>query len=228
MEYPKINSLWKRQGWYFDEKEKKDSSKQEFRQSFIEGDYACPEFGAINSWMIDEKVDGTNIRIFWEPGDPFSPNFGGRTDNAQLPTALLLHLQHTFTRHKLEEQFPNVRKAILFGEGYGPKIQGVGGRYRKDVSFILFDTWIDGWWLEKSSVLEIACALDIEHTINQKIMTTNEVVDFVKSRPLSYIAEDKTLVMEGVIARSYPLMLFRHRHTPIMFKLKVREFPCLE
>lgn len=50
MEYPKINSLWKRHGWYFDIKDRKACSeeKQAFRQSFIEGDYACPEFGSIN------------------------------------------------------------------------------------------------------------------------------------------------------------------------------------
>lgn len=118
-----------------------------------------------------------------------------------------------------------MRKVILFGEGYGPKIQACGGRYRKDVSFILFDVWIDGWWLEKQSVLDIASALDIEHTINQRIMTTGEIVEFVKSKPKSYIAEDRELVMEGIIARSVPLMLFRNHKTPIMFKLKVRDFP---
>ena len=173
--------------------------------------------------MIDEKIDGTNVRIFWEPGDPFSPNFGGRTDNAQMPTTLLQHLQHTFTREKLQKQFPDVRKVILFGEGYGPKIQACGSRYRQDVSFILFDIWVDGWWLEKECVLEIADTLDIEHTINLTIMTTNEVVEFVKSKPKSYIAEDRDLIMEGVIARSVPLMLFRNHKTPIMFKLKVRD-----
>lgn len=201
-----------------------DPLRQKFRQSFIEGDYACPEFGSINRWMIDEKVDGTNVRIFWEPNDPFSPNFGGRTDNAQMPTNLLQHLQQTFTREKLQKQFPDVKKVILYGEGYGPKIQACGSRYRKDVSFILFDVWIDGWWLEKQNVLDIADALDIEHTINQSIMSTDEVVEFVKSQPKSYIAEDRNLVMEGVIARSVPLMLFRQRNSPIMFKLKVRDF----
>ncbi len=70
----------------------------------------------------------------------------------------------------------------------------------------------------------MANGLDIEHTINQEIFTTQGVIDFVQSRPRSYIAEDQTLVMEGVIARSVPLMMFRNRHTPIMFKLKVIDF----
>ncbi len=56
-------------------------------------------------------------------------------------------------------------------------------------------------------------------------MTTQEVVEYVKSHPISYVAEDRSLVMEGIIARSYPLMLFRQRKVPIMFKLKVRDFP---
>jgi hypothetical protein len=142
-----------------------------------------------------------------------------------MPTTLLTHLQHTFTREKLQKQFPDARKVILFGEGYGPKIQACGSRYRKDVSFILFDVWIDGWWLEKESVLEIANALNIEHTIfATNLMTTEQVVEFVKSKPKSYIAEDRELVMEGIIARSVPLMLFRNHKTPIMFKLKVRDF----
>lgn len=190
----------------------------------IIGEYSCPEFESIGRWMIDEKVDGTNIRVFWEPHDEFSPNFGGRTDNAQIPSRLLAHLHQVFTREKLQNQFPDVKKVVFFGEGYGPKIQAVGSRYRKDASFILFDVWIDGWWLQKEDVLEIAHKLDIEHTINQQIMTTSEIVDFVKSKPKSYIAEDPELVMEGIIARSYPLMLFRQRCLPIMFKLKVSDF----
>jgi hypothetical protein len=142
-----------------------------------------------------------------------------------MPIPLVNHLQQTFHRDKMLQVFPNAHKVILFGEGYGPKIQACGSRYRSDVSFILFDVWIDGWWLEKSSVIDIADQLDIEHTINQQIMTTQEVVEYVKSKPLSYVAEDRTLVMEGVMARSYPLMLFRQHKTPIMFKLKVRDFP---
>ena len=137
---------------------------------------------------------------------------------------LLQHLQETITLEKLQKQFPEAKKVVLFGEGYGPKIQACGSRYRSAVSFILFDVWIDGIWLEKASVMDIALALDIEHTIRQTIMTTNEVVEFVKSKPKSYIAEDPTFVMEGVIAHSVPLMLFRYQHTPIMFKLKVRDF----
>ncbi len=226
MFYPKIHSLYKREGWYFEEKLKNNTTPelQSRRQSFIIGDYACPEFESINRWQVDEKIDGTNIRIFWNPQNPVPVMFGGRTDNAQLPTKLLMHLTDTFTKEKLEKCFGD-KSVVLFGEGYGPKIQACGGRYRNDISFILFDVVIARCWLEKDSVIDIACQLGIEHTINQQIMSTSEIVDFVRSHPQSYISKDPTLVMEGVIARSYPLMLFRHAQSPVMFKLKVRDFP---
>ena len=64
MEYPKINSLWKREGWYFNEKDKLGIQRSG-RQSLIPGDYADPAFAAIKRWRVDEKIDGTNIRIFF-------------------------------------------------------------------------------------------------------------------------------------------------------------------
>ncbi len=232
MQYPKINSLYKRQGCgEFDATQQRyqcDLEKKPRKSLLIVGQYACPEFESITRWLIDEKIDGTNVRIFWDPSDPFSPSFGGRTDNAQMPMPLLEHLQRTFTREKMMAQFPEVRKVILFGEGYGPKIQACGSRYRKDVSFTLFDVWIDGWWLRKEDVLNVAYEMNVEHTIGQQQpVSTSEVVDYVKSRPISYVSEDRTLVMEGIIARAYPLMLFRQHQSPIMFKLKVKDFEDL-
>lgn len=29
----------------------------------IEGDFSLPEFTLINSWIAQEKIDGTNIRV---------------------------------------------------------------------------------------------------------------------------------------------------------------------
>ncbi len=233
MFYPKINSLFKREGCGTFNAELNryecDIDHKPRKSLLILGDYACPEFETINRWQVDEKVDGTNIRIIWEPENPFSPSYGGRTDNAQLPSHLLVHLQETFTREKLFKQFPDVKKVVLFGEGYGPKIQACGSRYRDDPSFILFDVWIDGWWIQKDNVLEIADQLDIEHTVVvNNIMPTAEVIDFVKMHPKSYVAQDSSLVMEGIIARAYPLMLFRNHKTPIMFKLKVKDFEDIE
>jgi len=228
MEYPKIHSLYKRHGWYFDQDKKKSPDYQKGRQSFIVGDYAEPEFGNIKRWRIDEKIDGTNIRIFWDRDvamdGPLNVRFGGRTKDAQIPCHLLEYLQNHFTKERLEAVFPfdTATRGVLFGEGYGPKIQACGGNYRKECGFILFDVNIGGWWLKREDVKSIADQLLIPMVPDLGIMTEEEVVEFVKSKPLSQCSITPH-VMEGVMCRSEPLMLFRNGK-PIQFKLKCKEF----
>jgi len=227
MEYPKIHSLFKRQGWYFDENAKHDPSKQQGRQSFIPGDYSCPEFGNIKLWDVEEKIDGTNIRIIYRDG---KVTFGGRTKDSQLPCHLLEYLQLTFTDSLLafvfskdeSQPYPNV---TLFGEGYGPKIQS-GGYYSKEPGFCLFDVRIGSWWLEKDVV---------RHKISEQLgvttppyfgkMTEEEIIQFVKDKHFSRFAlndPEHKHVMEGVMCRPKPSMLFRNGG-PIIFKLKCKE-----
>ena len=207
MQYPKINTIWKR-----DMKTGK----------IIEGDFSCPEFGNVKYWNVTEKIDGTNIRIFYEPDSEVAVRFGGRTDNASIPTFLLEQLQKTFTKEKLGRVFSDVTKVILFGEGYGPKIQKGGGLYRKDVSFILFDIWISCWWLERDKVNEISKQLNIDVVPEIGMMTYEEIVEFIKRTPKSLCAKEEKII-EGIVARSYPLMLFRNGK-PVMWKLKVRDY----
>ena len=44
------------------------------------------EYLENNKWIGTEKIDGTNIRIYWN-GKIFE--FGGRTEQAEIPKALL-------------------------------------------------------------------------------------------------------------------------------------------
>ncbi len=229
MEYPKIHSLWKREGWYFDEQCKKDPSKQAGRQSFIVGDYACEEFGNIKEWDVEEKIDGTNIRVLYKDGEV---RFGGRTKDAQIPTQLLDYLQDKFTASLLHARFADKAgvgtQIILFGEGFGPKIQS-GGYYSDKVAFCLFDVRVGSWWLEKDVV---------RHKVTEELgvvappclmknATEEEIIDFVKQKHFSRFAMNDPKhehVMEGVICRPKKLMLFRNGD-PIMWKLKSKEFP---
>ena len=178
-EYFKINSIWKRQGWYFDEQCKKDPTKQKGRQSFIEGDYACQEFSLIKKWHVEEKIDGTNVRISYGqsgPGEPFEVDFLGRTSNSQMPYELLKALKDLFPLEKIQLAFPNATRLVLYGEGYGPKIQSCGGNYRADLGFILFDVYINGWWLEREGVKQTAEKLCIPCVPFIGIMTEKELV----------------------------------------------------
>lgn len=220
--YPKINSLWKRQGWYLDEGKKNNPEYQAGRQSFIVGDYAIPEFANIKKWLVQEKIDGTNIRIHFQD----KVEFYGRSDDATMPPSLYKYLVQEFTPEKLSSvfkedvSFPGI---WLFGEGYGAKIQKGGGNYRKDQAFILFDVKVGNWWLTQDAVKEIAHQLNIPYAPIIGIITEDEIVSYVKSHPFSLCSEDEQ-VMEGIIARPEPMMLLRNGE-PLMMKLKCKEFP---
>ena len=207
MKYPKINTIWKR-----------DESN---KYRIIEGEFSKKEFGGIKSWSITEKIDGTNIRVTLENN---KIRFDGKTDDAQISAHMYEALKQIFTLKAMQEAFkePVPAKVILYGEGYGAKVQKGGGLYRKDAGFILFDVWIDGWWLERENVVDIANKLNIKYVPEIGIMDYQKAIEYVKSKPLSTIAEEPK-VIEGIVARSSPLMLFRDG-TPIMWKIKVKDF----
>ena len=129
-------------------------------KTLILGKYATPELDYLksNDWVFTEKVDGTNIRIMW---DGEKMRFGGRTDNAQMPTFLYDRLGDLFSETMLLDKFGDA-EVILFGEGFGARIQKGGGNYISDgVSFVLFDVYI-GMWLKREDVEEIANSLGID------------------------------------------------------------------
>jgi hypothetical protein len=224
MEYPKIQSLWKREGWYFDEDAKKNPERQSGRQSFIIGDYAAEEFRNIKMWHVTEKIDGMNIRVYYKPDDANPIEFKGRTNAAQMPPEMQKTLEAIFTKEKLAAAFGEKQPtcAIFYGEGYGPKIQS-GGYYAKETGFVLFDIWCAGWWLERDSVENLAEKLSIPVAPYIGTMDEYNAIEFVKSKPLSAFAKVQPHIIEGIVCRSHPLMLFR-RGDPIMWKLKCKEF----
>ena len=83
MEYVKIPNIFKR---------------EEFgKNRIIEGEYSTPELKYLAElpWAWSEKVDGTNVRIIW---DGHRVSFGGRTDNAQIPSHLVNRLNELFRK----------------------------------------------------------------------------------------------------------------------------------
>lgn len=221
MKYPKIHSLWKRAGWYLEEGKKNNPEYQKGKQSFIIGDYALPEFQIIKQWRVSEKIDGTNIRIHLSN----KVEIHGRTDDSDIPKKLYHYLANEFTYEKLNKVFladSQIVNIWLFGEGYGAGIQSCGGNYRKDLGFILFDVFIDGWWLEQNSVQDIAYQLNIPCVPTLGLMTETQIIEYVKSKPFSLCSEDEQ-VLEGIVARTEPLLI-RRNGEPLMMKLKCKEF----
>lgn len=207
-EYHKIETLFKR-----DMKTKK----------LICGDYANETFEYLkdNVWQFTEKVDGTNIRIYW---DGHKVQFGGRTDNAQIPSHLINRLNELFggeANEQLFEQKFGDKEVELFGEGYGVKIQN-GGLYRNDVDFILFDVMIDGWYLKRESVEDIATYFGIDIVPIVLEGTLDDGINYVLTQRKSIIAKNGAEI-EGVVGRPKTEMLARNGKR-VICKIKYRDF----
>lgn len=205
MEYTKIPNIFRR-----DAKTNK----------LLEGVYSTDELWMLEDivWRFTEKVDGTNVRVIW---DGYRVSFAGRTDKAEIPPHLQKRLEELFGGEDKEEIFEQTfgkKEVILFGEGFGEKIQKNGELYGS-VDFILFDVWI-GKWLNRDSVDEIA------ETFRTKVVpvvgfgSLNTAVEYIKSHPKS---ELRNAEMEGIVCRPR-FELQDSNGARIIVKIKCRDF----
>lgn len=159
------------------------------------------EYLKDNNWIWTEKVDGTNIRVYW---DGHTVTFGGRTDNAAIPAELVTRLNQLFggeANAQIFEQTFGEKEVILFGEGYGRKIQKGGGNYIVNgVDFILFDVMVGENYQEREWVVNTAKMFGIKVVPIVGIGTLEDAVNYVKEHPNSLIAE-KEHEMEGIVCR---------------------------
>lgn len=207
-EYHKIETLFKR-----DEKTKK----------LIIGEYTneTVEFLKDNTWVFTEKVDGTNIRVYW---DGHKVSYAGRTDNSQIPSHLINRLNELFAGEvnaQMFEQKFGETPVELFGEGYGPKIQN-GGGYRDTTDFILFDVLIGDSYLKRDSVENIASYFGIDAVPIVLEGTINEGVNWVLNNRNSLIAKNGAEI-EGLVGR--PLLELKDRMGKrLIVKIKYKDF----
>ena len=210
VEYTKISTIYKR-----------DTNGT---KKMIEGEYSSEtvEFLRDNQWLCTEKIDGTNIGIVW---DGHGVSYQGRTERAQIPAQLVSKLVELFggpVNEELFEQKFGEMPVVLFGEGYGAKIQKHGESYRSDVSFILFDVYLpqQDLWLKRDAVEDIAKAFNIDAVPVILTGTLDEAVAYVKSRPKSTIG---TADLEGLVCRPAVDVLDRMGRRVIV-KVKVNDF----
>lgn len=209
-EYTKIETIFER-----DMKGTKKLIEWKFRNETV-------EYLKDNQWICTEKIDGTNIGIVW---DGHKVSYQGRTERAQIPAHLMNKLIELFggvTNEELFEQKFGEMQVILFGEGYGAKIQKGGGNYRSDVSFILFDVYLpeQNLWLKRDAIEDIAKVFNVDAVPIVLTGTLKEAVDFVKRKPKSTIG---VADMEGLVCKPAVDMLDRMGRRLIV-KIKVRDF----
>lgn len=206
--YHKIMTLFKRD---------LDGSLTGKKGKMIRGAWTTPEleYLADNQWTFSTKVDGTNIRIGYNlnPDNLDRVEFAGRSDNATIPAPLMRYLEAKFTPGLFRDA--DLRDVILFGEGYGPKIQG-GGKYRDDHSFILFDVKIGEFWLSRGNVADVASKLGVDVVPE---IGTGTLYDAIKMVSYGMKSQFGDFYEEGIVARP-TTELFDRKGQRIICKVK--------
>lgn len=217
MEYQKIQTIFKRDA----------------KNVIIPTEFTLPEYEWLKNckFSATEKIDGTNMRVEIESG---KFTFGGKTDNAQVPTHLLKKMQEIFTEETLDKFFGEKTnwheegfKATIFGEGYGVKIQKGGNYISNGTNFILFDVRIGNWWLTDEAIREMAARAGIDVVPYMGEFTIQEAIDFVKKGFKSTIAENKDYDAEGLVLKTPHGLLLRNGQR-ICFKVKTCDFRKFE
>lgn len=235
MLYPKIDTLFERDPATF---------------NVIPGRFKNEAYKLITEWEWTEKIDGTNIRIEFEPvngpirhiyrnvvydketNQPYGMYYGGRTDNAQIPKGIIKYLDDHVDTNLLLEVFGN-KKVTIYGEGYGPQIQ-CGHGYSDNQKFIVFDILVNGYWLKMENMKNICESLSLDivpkydfgyydhESMPYYVAPLSFAVDVVRKGFKSQLG-DKSVNAEGLIGRTR-IPLFDGSGKRLICKLKTRDF----
>lgn len=187
-----------------------------------------PTYGLLKSWQFTEKIDGTNIRIMWQPavtGEDFaigeSLRFGGKTDNAQIHADLIRHLYESVSAETMREVFPETA-VVIYGEGYGAGIQK-GGGYSPSKKFIAFDVLVgDKWWLNWENTCDVAQKLGLDTVPFIGEFTLEEATEMVRVGFPSLLGNGGARA-EGLVGRPGETLFDKKGHRLIL-KLKTKDF----
>ncbi len=191
-------------------------------KSLIMGDYSNDAFAYLagNPWVFTEKVDGTNIRVMFNEG---RVTFGGKSDDAQIPTFLVDRLRQRFDTPEQIERFASIFPdgGCLYGEGYGAKIQKGGGNYRQDQDFVLFDVRVGQWWLTRPTVEDVSAKLGIDVV---PIIGRGTLAEMLAMAQSGFNSQWGNFIAEGIVARPETELVTCNGQR-IITKIKFKDFP---
>lgn len=189
-------------------------------KTLIDGAWSYEEFGylADSEWVFTEKVDGTNIRVWFNED---GAHYGGKTEGALIHNGLVAHLRGVF------DAFPESMLGLcLYGEGHGAKIQKGGGNYCQDQRFVCFDirAYDEGAgnhvWLRRESVEDICDMLGIPVVPIIGRGTLREAIEMTRS---GFNSQWGDFTAEGIVARPSVELLTRRGHR-VITKIKHKDF----
>ena len=181
-----------------------------------------PDFEVPKTWLVDEKIHGQNIRIYW---DGHTVRFAARSSENvnDIHKELREDLSARFRQEKLEALFGE-KEVTIFGEGYGAGING-GANYSPTKRFVMFDVNVQGIWLTRESVKHVAQSLDVAMVPEIfQAAPLSVVIELVRTGFNSLLADRNTGIKheaEGIVARTELCTRFGQR---LMFKLKTCDF----
>lgn len=167
-----------------------------------------------------EKIHGTLSYIGWKYETKKINYFTG--ENHPLFVSLF---DEEFLIKKFKEIFPD-QDAIIFGEHYGGKCQGMSGTYGKESKFIGFDVKVGHVWLNVPNAEDVCKQFNIEFVYYIKIETT--LVNLEVQRDESSVQAVRNGITEpkkreGIVIR--PLIEVRKNNGErIIAKFKSDEF----
>ena len=244
--YQKINTIFKR-----------DQNPGKFHNCIMpEEGFTQPEFEFLRGCKFEctEKIDGTNMSVHIIPvgygdlGDGkfrvnYDVEYHGKTEKADTPKHLQAKMEELFPVEKvlaafnkndvIYENYEDVvkelkhGKVVVFGEGYGMKIQKGGNYISNDCGFILFDVTVDGMFLLRESLEDIAQKLEVPIVPLIGYMTVDEAIEYVRKGFKSTIAENKDYDAEGLVLKT-PMGLLNRKGERIITKIKTCDFRQLE
>lgn len=214
MEYPKINTLYKR-------------DPETFR--VIPGSFTNPLYGEIEEYIFTEKIDGRGHRVILHPNGKVEHR--GRTDKSTLADFELAGAKGVVNNVLLRSSFSPASgtaypEMTLYGELYGPKIQN-GDKYTDKINFRLFDVRIAGRWLEWEELEKLAYNLEIETvpviSYSSKLIPENseDMTILCLGSETAIMDSGRDLLAEGIVARTSPQYVKGER---ILWKIKCKDF----
>jgi hypothetical protein len=151
-----------------------------------------------------EKIHGTSAHLSWNCKEKKVKYFSGGESNERFVKVF----DNRFLVSKFLELFID-SNAVVYGEAYGGKQQGMSNTYGKELKFVAFDVSVNDLWLEVPKAESVCNALNIEFVDYVKVPTDLEALNAERDKPSTQakrngIEEDK--IREGVVLR--PLVEF--------------------
>lgn len=124
-----------------------------------------------------EKIHGTSTHIRWKVDTKEVSFFSGGEEHKKFASLFNIEL----LKEKFSELFPT-SNAIVYGEAYGGKQQGMSATYGKELKFIAFDVKVGDLWLNVPNAEQVCTSLELEFVDYEQIPTYLDRINAQRDR----------------------------------------------